>query len=78
MRESVFFNPDASHTSSMSTSTTIPMDQQSQFQTKFGALAYEIPYRDKSSESSCACSYGLIHAKEPLEQYPKFHNKYQK
>ena len=47
--------------------------QQTQFQTLFGALAYETPYRDESIENSCACSYGLPHAKEPLEQYPKSH-----
>jgi len=38
---------------------------QTQFQTKFGALAYEIPYRDVSNENSCADSYGCTHAKAP-------------
>jgi len=44
---------------------TILKGQQTQFQTLFGALAYETPYRDESIENSCACSYGLPHAKEP-------------
>jgi len=53
-------------------------DQQIQFQTKYGALAYETPYRDVSSENSYACSYGYIHAEAPLERYPKCHNEPQK
>jgi hypothetical protein len=46
---------------------------QTQFQTLYGALAYETPYRDVSSENSYADSYGLLHAKEPLEQYQESH-----
>ena len=53
--------------------STVQEGLQSQFATKFGALAYETPYRDVSNENSCACSYGYTHAKALLKPYQESH-----
>jgi membrane protease subunit (stomatin/prohibitin family) len=57
---------------------TVLEGQQNQFQTKYGALAYETPCRDVSNENFCADSYGCTHGEVPLEPCPKSHNEPQK